>query len=262
MSIMTITEQYAFEHWEAGKPVHADHPDEERQVGDTLRVPLYDGDGIVNVLDVYSDGSASTFSAMVHPKSRREPTRGIAKTEGVVAVAGRAKGDNHAVSGAEFAGSESEYSGGRLAGAPHVYLTVGWGNARRIFESTGAPAVAALEDELLTGSSASAGTNLVRVAHDLRRALPSQTAITIAVHDDRTQETQRQQRNADIEARHAEEYAQQFDVQSAKTWKIEETRKAAEQTRMNAIAVTLFGAAEHAADVLQARLLKLGRASS
>lgn len=262
MSIMSITEQYAFEHWKSGNPVHADHPDEERQADNTLRVPLYDGDGIVNVLDVARDGSASTFKTTVHPQNRQTSTIGIAKTQGVVAVAGRAANAGHAVPGAEVAGSESEYAGGRLAGASHVYLTVGWDNARQIFEATGVPCVAALEGSLLKRNGGSAGVNLIRVAQDLRQALPDQTAITMAVHDDRTSETREQQRLADIDARNAEAYAQEFNTQSAKAWKTEETQKAAERARMDALSVTLFGAASYIADRLRARLLKLGRASS
>lgn len=261
MSIMDITEKRAFEKWEAGAPAHANHPDEERKAGDTLLVPLYDGDGIVNVLSVSGDGSA-TFSAMVHPKNRREPTRGIAKTTGVVAVAGRAKIGSNIIPGAEISGSEREYAGGRLAGASHVFLTVGWSDACRIFETTGEPAVAALEGGLLSGNNASVGENLIRVARDLRHALPDQAAITIAVRDDRTPATQERQRQADITACQAEEYAREFDTQNAKAWKTKETQEAAERARMEALSVTLFGAAAHVAVAIRARLLKLGRVAS
>lgn len=258
MSIMDITEKRAFEQWKAGTPAHANHPDEERKAGDTLLVPLYSGSSIINVLSVEPNGSASTFSSMVQPQNRNSPTKGVAKTQGVVAVAGRAEDGGSIIPDTKVAGSERDYVGGRLAGASRVFLTVGWDNARRIFEATGEPAVAALEGGLLPASGDSVGKNLIHVANDLRCALPAETAITIAVTDDRTPSTRDEKRMAGIKAEQAEEVAKEFsDSSNAKEWKRRETREEAEKLRMAARSTTAFDAAAYLADLIKARLLTL-----
>lgn len=253
---MTTISTLAFEHWNAGTPIHDAHPNEERRAGDETLVPLYIGSSIANVLTVNPDGSESTFSGMVQPPGRGSPTRRIAKVGDSVAVAGRPRDHGAAIPGA-IAGEERDYAGGRLTGASQVLLTVGWSSAARLFEKTGIPAVATMRGPLL-GQGLSEGENLINVALKLRDSFPAETTITIAVTDDRTSKTKNDKRIADIQAEQAEAYAREVEEsQNSKAWKRQEAREEAERLRTQAQSITLFDAASHAAKQIKARLVAL-----
>lgn len=261
---MKTIEDFAIEHWMSGSPVNSSYPDEERQGESALLVPLYHSNDVVNVLSIGHDGKPSAYSAEIVRPGRNSATKANARTVGAVAVAGRAAAEDGAgIAGAKIAGAEQWYACGRLAGAKHVYLTVGWDNAARIFAETGTPAVAALEGSYLRFGRATEGGNLMDIALELRQALPAEALITIAVADDRTSTTQQKKRLADIEACQAEEFAQEIaEAQNSKEWKRRETQEAAERLRHDALTITTFDSAMYVADRIGARLLALNGAEA
>lgn len=243
----------AFELWETGTPVNKSYPNEERSLDDALLVPLYDGDTIANVLKVLPDGTEATYSAEITPKNRTTKRLVSAKTVGVVAVAGRVTEPAINIPGTHLTGEETLFADGRLANASQVILTVGWKSASRIFEATGIPSVAVLEESHLSGVlSGVAGKNLIDTALCLRDALPANTSITLVVNDDRTPTTKRAKRAADIVANQAAEEARRH--ADSKKWKQEETQVEADKALDQAVTITMFDAATYAADQIKARL--------
>lgn len=242
----------AFERWEKGSPLDATHPDEEHQLDGALIVPLYENNEIVNILTVGAGGSKATFSAEITPKNRQSARVVSAKTSGVVAVAGRVKNPAINIPGATVSGEEQHYLCGRLSNATHVFLTVGWDNAAHIFASTGIPSVAALDLSSVAGSG---GRNFIDIGLRLREVMPTETAITVAVNDDRTPATREAKRQADIAARQAEEEAQKYS--SSKGWRQKETQMEADRAINQAITITLYDAAAYLAEQIGARLVVL-----
>lgn len=111
-----------------------------------------------------------------------------------------------------------------------------------------------MEESHLSGVlSGVAGKNLIDTASRLRDALPANTSITIAVNDDRTPTTRRAKRAADIVAdQTAEEARRHVD---SKKWKQEETQAEADKALDQAVTITMFDAANYAADQIKARLV-------
>ncbi|MGP9533107.1 hypothetical protein [Halomonas sp. AOP42-E1-30] len=246
----------AFELWEKGTPVNSAYPDEERNLGNAPLVPLYDGDSIANVLKVLPDGAEATYSTEITPKNRTTKRLVSAKTVGVMAVAGRVTDPAINIPGAHISGNETLYAGGRLANASQVILTVGWKNASRIFEATGIPSVAVLEEHHLSGTvSGGSGKNLIDTALRLRDTLPANTSITLALSDDRTPATRKAKRNADAVARQTAEEASRHE--NSKQWKREEAQAEAEKALTQAVTITMFDAANYAANQIKARLVVL-----
>ncbi|MDP3535709.1 MAG: hypothetical protein Q8S08_10005 [Halomonas sp.] len=246
----------AFELWEKGTPVNSAYPDEERSLGNALLVPLYDGDSIANVLKVLPDGAEATYSAEITPQNRTAKRLVSAKTVGVVAIAGRVTEPTVNIPGAYLSGNEALFADGRLANASQVILTVGWKSASSIFDATGIPAVAVLEKRQLSSAvSGGAGKNLIDTALRLRDTLPASTSITIALSDDRTPATKKAKRNADAIARQTAEEASRH--ANSKQWKREETQVEADKALDQAVTITMFDAANYAANQIKARLIVL-----